>query len=174
VQYDALGEDHDFVAPGKTVLEYDADRVRLELILHHRTVEELENRLCRAHERLIAASAAAGCVQAKAAVDPDDADIPQIVRYTIEAREQRLAEAESANTGLTSHLQQMERQLQKTERDLQTTRADAETHVQELLAWSGQLELARDDVQGQLDAVYASKTWRWTSLIRRLVSWLAS
>lgn len=52
VQYDSIGEDHNFVRDPATLTAYDPEAVRLELILRHRGVEELERALEESRRRL--------------------------------------------------------------------------------------------------------------------------
>src|SRR6266850_3586918 len=44
VQYDAVDENYDFIRDPRTLTEYDSDQARLQVMLHHRGIEVLEQK----------------------------------------------------------------------------------------------------------------------------------
>jgi glycosyltransferase involved in cell wall biosynthesis len=199
VQYDGIDERHDFVLPADRLLSYDADRVRLDLVVRHRIVEELETSLVHARMRLADAARAAGGKDVSADA-PERADIGAIIRWAIEQREQQLI-ASAERLASTSALHAAERVRLETEivhlqtetamltNELKGTRlaydtlgqhlaeesarrSEADDYCDRLLAWARDLEKGRSDLHRQLVSVHESITWRWTAPIRTLVGWL--
>jgi hypothetical protein len=144
VQYEGLDAPCDFIANASGLTEYDADRIRIDVNVRHRLVEELEESLRQAHQRHEEVAAA------HAALRDDHAALTS--QFTRRSEEHDAVLAQLAEE--------------------RSRRASAEAHADRLLDWSRQLENAQRDAQARLDAVHHSITWRWTSPARRVARWL--
>ena len=144
VQYEAVNAPHDFIASASELTEYDADGIRIHANVRHRLVEQLEDSLRQQNERHDELVAAHATLRAE-------------------------------HAALTAQLTQISEQRHAVIAQLaeeRSRRANAEAHADRLLTWSRELESVQRDVQARLDAVHRSITWRWTSPVRRIATWL--
>jgi len=135
VQYDARGGR--FLHDPATLTPYDPDAVRLDLILRHRGVEELERARHELECRLAARTAelAGEAAALRAELAKRDATLAET------AADRDARGAEIGRLGAT----------------LECARAETERQ-RALLA----------DARDRLGAVHASRSWRWTALLRRI------
>jgi hypothetical protein len=190
IQYDHVEEGHNFLASPGQHEEYDPERIRLDMLIRHRGVEILEQAL-----NSIAATSE---VAMRSPDDPPPAlahavrqmiesrdQQLQAARSTIAALQLEITDLNAALAQQHSNLERIhvEKAAVETQlRDECRRREEAEDTArvqqnrierldakeQESSAKLEWLQRARRDLEGRLDAVYASKTWRWTAPLRRL------
>jgi hypothetical protein len=191
VQYADVQEGHSFVRSPDALVEYDGDAARLALVLGHRGVDDVQasldastterdqlridaRALCDDVSRLRAESAAN-----RAALTERDQQLrDQSVRIdSLVAGQRRLDErvavlgdqlaARVAEVSLLAENVEQARTLVATrERELRVLDDQLAAETQERNTLIGRL-LADIDVQRrEIEALYASKSWRWTTLLR--------
>lgn len=159
VQYDEIREGHCFIRDARTLTPYDPDVVRFELWARHRGVEELEETV----DDLRRAT-----VDLRAQLDAHVADIE---RRTSEA--EHLRDEIVARTTEREHLR-AELSARTAEREqLVVEREQLHSRIAALAAESGKAsaEVSRqgraiEELARRLDALYASRSWRWMAPLR--------
>ena len=170
VQYDHLMPEEPVLADPAQLRTYDPDAVRVDLMLHHRGVEELdlaldELRRERNAFRLerdelgkerdgLQAEIAALRTELMAARQ----EIQSLMRACDAARA-RLAVSESDRAVSEQARQLSAMHLQEATRDLEDLRLERTRHLAEI----GALGEAAGSAQGRVRALEASLSWRWTA-----------
>jgi glycosyltransferase involved in cell wall biosynthesis len=156
VQYDSLAEGASFLREPSSLTPYDPWRARLDLALRHRGVEALEEELSRCGQALAAR-------EAEIAVRGEE-----LSRRTEELAfcRQELSHAREVVTLLDRELAASREGLKALSHHAEQTRDDLLRGQEVLRAERDAGERRRAALQQRLDAVLASRIWRWTSSLR--------
>jgi hypothetical protein len=153
VQYDSFQKDHSFIRDPSSLRLYDPEAVRVELQLRHRGVEDFE------HE--------ADALRQRHAVEVN-ALHSTLARHESEAElaARQLAEQARRIDELSEELQRQQLEAERQRRDAQQQQQDAEQRRQADAAVRQVLEEQTRGLRASLDAIYVSKSWRWTAPLR--------
>jgi hypothetical protein len=152
VQYDQVPDGVSFIRDPSSLTPYDADSLRMDLILRHRGVEDLE--------KLVAALRAdLDGLRAEVRRYSEDLDA---ARAEIKHKSDALVQSESERVDLRREVERTGAEIARLTTD--TARATAE--IADLKREAVDLRNALADVSGRLDAFYRSWSWRWTSPAR--------
>jgi hypothetical protein len=188
IQYDHVVTGHNFLASPGQLEEYDPERMRLDMLIRHRGVEALETTLEVANETLHSIALTTGMTSPNASEQPGA--VAEAVRVAITHRDERLTAHDATIAALRDEVSSRTRDLADVHlaleraldenaslkaklRDEAERRALDQTSIATLEAQVGWLQSTKRNLQARLDAVYDSKTWRWTYPLRRLLSWVA-
>jgi hypothetical protein len=189
VQYGELSEDHNFVRPQDTLLEYDAEAARLDLMLRNREAEDRQAALQRASETVAEDEAVIAGQSAKIAAHEATilAREKTIAAHetTIATRETTIVARDARIQGLESELAGLRAVVQRLEAELACTRTLTEQRGEQLRERSAAVDALAADLAsmqqlvdrllGDIDAqrrdlakLYASRSWRWTKPLRAI------
>jgi hypothetical protein len=160
VQYDALQPGHRFIRDPASLRPYDPHAVRLELVLRHRGVEELE--AARDEQRREAERLRAKLSARVAEVERLNADLAQ------RSREKEHLDLEVETLG--REREALGTRLASTHSELLGTREEREVARHELAA----LRQDCESLRARLAALEASLSWRLGAPLRSAADWLRS
>ena len=133
VQYEALGAGGRSLRDPATLTPYDADAVRLDLVLRHRGMEELESTRAALEAQLALRAHEAAALRAELA-----------------KRDATLAETATDRDARGAEIGRLRSALDVAREEAERTRA------------------ALAEARGRLEAVYTSRSWRWTAPLRKV------
>lgn len=145
VQYDAIGDDHRFIRDPATLIPYDPDVARLRVFLEHRDVEELRAKLEMQAQATLAAQHATDAV--RRALEQLGQELEARGRQVEQLREELQARVQRA--------EELDRVLRMQEQELRGVQAEVNQLGQMLGA-----------AHARIDALHASRSWRWTAPLR--------
>jgi chromosome segregation ATPase len=151
VQYDELRPGHDFLAYTQRLTEYDAERVKLELLLRHRGVEELELSL---RDR----NAAIAVTQTR--VEALEARVAALTNHTASI-DDRLLKAVNDGNRLARERDRLDERL-----------VDSESSVSALNERLADLEERERQSRMTIARLETSRRWTWTLPLRAIARWL--
>jgi hypothetical protein len=175
LQYEGLRPGERFVRDPATLTPYDAEAVRFGLLLRHRGVEELE-RAAGSAEREIgpvrrrAEEAEAGLIAAEGRAERLSRELDERNREAIrlgrelDERNQEVIRLGSELDERNREAIRLGRELDERNHDLDARNREAEALASRLAEREGELAATA----GRLEAVLASRSWRWTAPLRRL------
>jgi hypothetical protein len=176
VHYDGIAEGEAFVRSIDTLREFNADEARLGLALRNRDAEERQASL---------EQSSATIATQKATIADRDATIGAQTGV-IATHEATIADRDAAIDRLARDLESGRAEIQRLQTELDMARAEMEARARQVRERSatvealvGDLASARQlvnrllaDIDAQrreIDGLYASKSWRWTRLFRRMI-----
>jgi glycosyltransferase involved in cell wall biosynthesis len=183
VQYDGIKEGYRFIRDPATLVAYDPEAVRLQLALRHRGVEELEASLA-ANALQLAESAAEQLREelsgrAREAIELGDAARAREaagLRAELDARAREVESLLAQLDARAGEVGSLQGELQARGRRLEEVGAALGAREGELRGLRRELESAEARLAGlgrelaatraALEAVYASRCWRWTAALR--------
>jgi hypothetical protein len=192
IQYASVGEPHAFIRSPDKMTPYRADNLRLALMLEHRGVEHLRTALEAAavtirerSETIASLTNAVNDLQAclvRAQNDlsteqhrrADDRDALEVATVAIREQSENIRSLTSTVNELHAHLEQSQNDLAAEQHRSANDRQEA-VRLRSQLWWIDiqQRQIHRlgrdvDGLQRELSALYASRSWRWTAVLRWL------
>jgi hypothetical protein len=160
-QYDGIEKGHSFLRDPATLISYDPGAVRLQLVLRHRPVEELEGQAAE-RERALGESRA-HVVRLRDELEGRHRQVAEL-EAVLEARSRQVAELEAAVEAHGPAIARVHDEVTRRTQDLDRLRRELEAGNADLRRLGSEL----DSVRHLLEAVYASRSWRWTAPLRAL------
>ena len=164
VQYDSVEAGHRFIRDAEGLRPYDPHEVRLDLVLRHRGVEDLEAVLVE--ERRVIARLRSDLAARVLEVERLNADVEQLGREK-ERLDRDLESRGGEVETLQGHLEARSREKEQIERALSAALEAARRDVERLQGESASL-------RERIAHIEASLTWRLAGPLRSATEWLRS
>jgi hypothetical protein len=188
IQYDGVTAGDSFVKTSDQLTEFDAQRVRVDLAVRHRDIEALAAEVVRDPGLLPPSPPPDAVVAAvREAIVRRDRQIAEAqsvnssLQFTIVSCQSEVESLRAEVARLSATLAEVQSRLEaardtnlalEAQLDGERERREfAESAGRELKAHIEWLRQTQRGLQDRLDGMCASKTWRWTSPLRRVVAW---
>jgi hypothetical protein len=173
VQYDDIPDHHSFLRDPSTLTRYDADTVRLKLVLHHRGVEQIEDARRNAERQVAGLEDARRRAEQQVATLEDgklDAERRAAVLEAANGERQRDVERAASQIqelrdqldGRGRELEWLRNQMDAQRREIERLGSDAGAHARDVDWLHGQLDAQRREIEAlrsDIQAGHAEGSW---------------